>query len=140
MPRSYLYRYIAVTAIFIVISFLYGYLNAFLSLKKPNAYIKRGDVQGKSVVLLPEVKSTAETVVRYKTRYTGCDHVTRSEEVLDESLVGLTKEQYERLVEDWHIERFTPEEVILERLLVGVCAEHYYTKWVCSTFPRSTGF
>lgn len=126
MPRKSLYRYMAVVAIFIVISFSYGYLNTLFTLKKPHAYTKPIDDQGEIVVQLPEIRSTSETVVRYNTYYTDCDHITISEEVLDQSLVGLTKEEYISLVEDWRVTSFTPEEIILERQRVGVCEEHYY--------------
>lgn len=126
MSKKNMYIYITAVLVFTILGFSYGYLNTLFSFQKPQSYMKSGTDEGKVVTQSPQIVTSPHTMIKYITRYSGCDHTVSSEELLDPSLIGFTKDEYMGLVDDWSVTGFSPEEIILERKIVGVCDEHYY--------------
>lgn len=126
MPKNNYIKYVLLVAVIILLGLAYGSLNALFSLENPDAYTKPEQPEEEIVAQFQKVVTTPDTWVRYVTSYTHCEHTIRSEEILDASLVGLSREEYVELVEDWRIANFTPEEILLERQIPGVCEDHYY--------------
>ena len=75
-----------------------------------------------------EDKTTPNTLIIYKTYYTKCKHYTQKYKDIDASLVNLTEKEFKEKCREWHIDKFTIEEIELSREEVGFCNEHYKLK------------
>ncbi|NLC62730.1 MAG: hypothetical protein GX759_01415, partial [Thermoanaerobacterales bacterium] len=63
----------------------------------------------------------------YKLYYIKCGHKIEEEKPSQKSYWGLTKDQLENELDDeWFIESFSPEEVVLIKTLDKFCDNHYY--------------
>lgn len=123
MPR-YFFRYIVIIFLLVILSFSYGYLKTLLSLKEPNRVIKND--QHEDVAYIPEVKLNPGAKLTYITYYLGCSDSVIEEVIIDENKVGFTRNQLQMENEEWFIDSFDSDAVILKRDINGICKEHYY--------------
>jgi len=124
MPR-YFFRYVIVVIFIIIISFSYGYLKTFLSIKSPNGNANP-DYLEQNISKMQEVKLNAGAKLIYLTYYVGCGDEITEEKYLDDKYIGYTKSELEQHERDWEIDSFTPDEVKLKREIHGICSNHYY--------------
>jgi hypothetical protein len=124
MPRN-IFRYIIIIIFIITISFSYGYLKTFLSVKNPRGNVNL-DYLEQNVSKMPEIKLNAGAKLIYLTYYVGCGDEITEVKYLDDKYIGYTKSGLEEHERDWEIESFTPDEVKLKREVHGICNNHYY--------------
>lgn len=125
MPRN-LFRYIIIIFFIIIVSFGYGYLKTFLLLKQPLEYNNVHNKGQDAVIKTSEMKLTTGAKLKYITFYIGCGDEITEEKNIDKKYIGLTKAELQQIEEDWCIDNFTPDEVILKREKNGICDNHYY--------------
>jgi len=58
-------------------------------------------------------------------KYKDCKHTVRSEVELPVEMVNLTKEEMTKKYPDWSIKEFSEKEVVLYKLVDGLCNEHF---------------
>ena len=75
-----------------------------------------------------EEKTTPNTLIIYKTYYTKCRHFVQDYEDIDISLVNLNEEEFNEKCENWDIEEFSSEEIVLSQEKEEFCNEHYKLK------------
>lgn len=124
MPRNF-FRYIIIIMFVITVSFSYGYLRTFLSIKNPDENANL-DYLEQNVSKMPEMKLNAGAKLIYITYYVGCGDEITEEKNIDDKYVGYTKSELEQHEKDWDIDSFTPDEVKLKREIHGICNNHYY--------------
>jgi hypothetical protein len=124
MPRAF-YRYIIVITFIISLSFSYGYLKTFLSIKNPNENAKPDDLE-QNVYKMPEMKLNAKAKLIYITYYVGCGDEVIEEKYLNDKYIGYTKSELAQHEINWDIDSFTSDEVKLKREVHDICGNHYY--------------
>lgn len=72
-----------------------------------------------------EEKITPNTSFVLKKHYNECGHTINEYVEMPKELVNLTQEELETEYDNWNVEKFTPEEVILLKEESGNCNEHY---------------
>ena len=75
-----------------------------------------------------EVKVGPNTKLVLKKYYKDCKHTINSYVELPKELVNMTEEDMQNEYEDWSVEKFTEDEVILLKEEQGFCNEHYLLK------------
>jgi len=124
MPGKIL-RYIVIVVVFIVISFSYGYLKTFLSIKEPKNDLDTEHIE-RNVSQVSEMELNPGARLVYTTFYVKCNDELIEEEIIGDELIGCTKSELERLKKDWKIVSFTPDEVSLIREINDICDNHYF--------------
>jgi len=124
MPRK-IFRYIIIITVFLVISFSYGVLKTFLSIKEPNKNTNINNIEH-NVSQISEMKLNPGAKLIYTTYYIKCNDEIIQEKTIDDELIGCTKSELEQLEKDWNIVNFTPDEVSLIREIDDICDNHYY--------------
>lgn len=61
----------------------------------------------------------------FKRHYLVCDHTTNEYVNIPEKMVNATYDVLQKNYEDWNIEKFSSNEVILSKDFEGECGEHY---------------
>lgn len=61
----------------------------------------------------------------FKKHYLVCDHTTNEYVNIPEKMVNATYDVLQKNYEDWNIEKFSSNEVILSKDFEGECGEHY---------------
>ena len=123
MPKKVL-KYIIVIAVLITVSFSYGYLKTFLSLKEPNN--TNTERVEHNVAGVSEIKLNPGAKLIYITRYIKCNDEIKQEETIDEELIGYTRDEFEKIKKDWKVINFMPHEVQLVKEIDDICDNHYY--------------
>ena len=77
-----------------------------------------------------EEKTTPNTLMIYKTYYTKCNHYINEYKDIDMSAVNLTEEEIKDRNQDWRIEEFSSEQIVLEKEVEDFCNEHFKLKLV----------
>lgn len=72
-----------------------------------------------------EEKTTPNTVLVLKKNYTDCGHTITDTAEIPSEMVNLTKEELSKKYENWKIESFAKEKVVLSKELDSFCGEHY---------------
>ena len=73
-------------------------------------------------------KTTPNTMLFLKKKYTNCEHEIINRATIPEEMVNLTKEDIESRYSDWELEEFSKEKIILTKSIEGFCGEHYLLK------------
>ena len=68
----------------------------------------------------------------FKRHYLVCDHTTNEYVNIPEKMVNATYDVLQKNYEDWNIEKFSSNEVILSKDFEGECGEHYILRNVDS--------
>lgn len=63
-----------------------------------------------------------------KKHYITCNHTINEYKDLPQALVNKTKEDLQKIYEDWNIESFSSNEIILSKECEGECGEHFIVK------------
>ena len=58
-------------------------------------------------------------------KYQDCKHTIKTEVELPVEMVNLTKEEIEDTYPDWTVKEFSKDEIVLYKLLPGLCNEHF---------------
>lgn len=126
MPKK-LFRYLILVIMLMVVGFGFGYFKTFVSLRENHRERNQiENIDNHDVTNIQEVRLKPEAKMIYVTFYTGCGHEVRHEEPLDARFSGFTRQQLEKEINDWKIESFAPDEVVLRKQVDGVCDDHYY--------------
>lgn len=72
-----------------------------------------------------EEKTTPNTVMILKKRYTDCGHEVSSRATIPEEMVNLSKYEIAEIYPNWILESFSKEEIILTKEVDSFCGEHY---------------
>lgn len=121
MPNK-TFRYLFIL-ILIIVSFSFGCLRTLITLKEPN--VKKEHLKEKNVSNFPEIKLKSNVKIVYITIYEKCGH-EKTEIFIDNKYKGYTKEKFAEEFNDWKIESFKSDEVVLKKRINGFCDEHYY--------------
>lgn len=126
MPKK-LFSFLILFIILMAAGFITGYLKTFISLRENHTGINQTEnIDNHDVSNIQEIKLKPGAKMIYVTFYSGCGHETREEKTAEDRFTGFTKKQLEKELEDWEIESFTPDEVILKKQVDGICGDHYY--------------
>ena len=60
--------------------------------------------------------------------YKGCEHTKSIYNNIEEEFVNLNKEELEKKLPDWEIEKFSENKIVLYKAQDGECGEHYIVK------------
>ena len=71
-------------------------------------------------------KTTPNTIIILKKKYTDCGHEVSSRATIPEEMVNLTKEETQEKYPNWKIEGFSKEQIILSKEVDSFCGEHYF--------------
>lgn len=63
-----------------------------------------------------------------KKYYTECKHTTKEYSNISSNLINKTKEQVKEIYNDWEIEKFASNELVLLKEFEGTCGEHYMVR------------
>ena len=82
-----------------------------------------------STVALEE-KISPDCKIIHKQYFKDCDHLIKTEKEVDAEYINLTKQEFveKYLGEDWKLEKFSSDEIILYQEKEGYCNEHYLVK------------
>jgi hypothetical protein len=126
MPKN-IFRYIVTVVLIVVFGFGFGYFKTFVSLRIPENEIRQDDIDNFHVSQSEETRIDRNTMFIYEVYYIRCGHKTIEQEMAQQQYWGLTKDQLEQeLGDNWIIENFNPEEVLLKKTLDTSCDNHYY--------------
>ena len=75
-----------------------------------------------------EKKLSPNATFIMKTEYTKCGHTTKKYETAPPFTVNLTQKDLEKMYENWKIESFSNKEVVMKKIVDGVCDEHFLIK------------
>lgn len=76
-----------------------------------------------------EIKISPKAKLITQVLYTECNHlVEKTETILDEELINLTKEEFRNKYKEWEIKKFTSSEIIIYKEINDFCNEHYIVK------------
>ena len=89
--------------------------------KNENTIIKEETIEVNS----KEEKTTPNTIMVLKKKYSTCGHVISSRASIPEEMVNLTKESVSEKYSEWEIEEFTTNQIVLMKAVDGFCNEHY---------------
>lgn len=78
-----------------------------------------------SVNSIEKEKISPNAVLILKKIYKQCGHTSKEYVQIPEEFVNLTKEELEEKYDDWELEKFASNEIILNRQVDGSCGEHY---------------
>ena len=78
-----------------------------------------------SVSTQEKEKISPKATLILKKHYEECDHTIKEYAKIPEEYVNLTKEELEDKQEQWEVEEFSRNEVVLIKQLNGVCNQHY---------------
>ena len=73
-----------------------------------------------------EEKTTPNTLLIIKKEYSDCGHTIENRASIPEEMVNLTKEELKQKYQNWEIEEFSKEKVVLFIRLESFCGEHYF--------------
>ena len=72
-----------------------------------------------------EKKVSPNATFIMKTKYLRCGHTTKKYETAPPFTVNLSKNDLQKMYENWEIESFSNNEVIMKKSEEGICNEHY---------------
>ena len=124
MPGK-VFRYIVIITLITAMSFGYGYLKTFLSIKEPNKNTNFNNIES-NVSQISDVKLNPGAKLIYTSHYVKCDDKIIQEEIIGDDLSGCTRDELKELKKEWEIVSFAPDEVSLIRVINDVCDNHYY--------------
>lgn len=75
-----------------------------------------------------ETKVSHDTEFALKKYYDECGHFTFQYAELPKELINLTKSEIEELYQEWEIEEFSTNELVLCQEINSICDEHYLVK------------
>lgn len=88
--------------------------------------VKETDIVNEiSVSSVEQEKISPNATLILKKYYEECNHTIKEYAKMPEEYVNKTKEELEKLQEDWEIEEFSNREVILRKRINGTCGEHF---------------
>lgn len=61
-------------------------------------------------------------------KYIDCGHIIRKKEKAEEEMINLSKDDFQKLYNDWEVINFSNNEVELYKESPGECGEHYMVK------------
>ncbi len=64
----------------------------------------------------------------YKTTYKKCGHSFKKYDVAPQVAINKTKEEIEKMYDNWEIESFSNEEIVFKKQENGICKEHYVVR------------
>lgn len=70
-------------------------------------------------------KTTPNTIMILKKKYTDCGHEISSRAGIPEEMVNLTKEEIIEKYPNWKLEVFSKEQIVLSKEVNSFCGEHY---------------
>lgn len=77
---------------------------------------------------IEEEKISPNATLILKKHYEECDHIIKEYIKIPEEYVNLTKEELIEKQDDWEIESFSKDKIILIKQVDGLCNEHYVLK------------
>lgn len=96
-----------------------------------NTIIKEVDntiVNEISVSNVEKEKISPNAVLILKKQYKECGHAVKEYAEIPEEFVNLTQEELEEKYEGWTLEKFSINEIIIQKQVEGVCDQHYLLK------------
>lgn len=78
-----------------------------------------------SVSSMESEKISPNATMILKKYYEECDHTIKEYAKIPEEYVNKTKDELEKLQEDWDIEEFSSNEVVFNKKINGTCGEHF---------------
>lgn len=74
------------------------------------------------------IKISPNTKISLKIYYKDCNHTIEKKQKTEQNLVNLTQEEFQSKYDDWIVEKFTEDNVVLYKEELGFCNEHYILK------------
>jgi hypothetical protein len=68
---------------------------------------------------------TRDTRLILKTKYLDCGHIVVDRTDIPDDILGFDEEQLQDYYEEWEIEEFNSEQIVLVQSIPGICTEHY---------------
>ena len=93
--------------------------------KEINQKIENNITNEISISSIDKEKISPNATLTLKKHYEECDHIIKEYAKIPEEYVNLTKEELQEQQEEWEIETFSSDEVVLIKHINGVCNEHY---------------
>lgn len=126
MPKN-IFRYIVIVVLIVIFGFGFGYFKTFVSLRIPENKERQDNIGNFDVSQSEETRIGRNTRFIYEIYYIKCGHKTIEQKMAQQQYWGLTKDQLKReLGDNWEIDNFNPEEVLLKKTLNTSCDNHYY--------------
>lgn len=75
-----------------------------------------------------EEKVSPNCTLTLKMYYKTCEHIIEKSKNIEQNLVNLTEEQLKNQLQEWEIQKFTPEQIVLYKEVDDFCNEHYKLK------------
>lgn len=60
--------------------------------------------------------------------YDGCGHTVKSVNTVEDKYINLVEDELSKEFEDWKVEKFLKDEVVLSMTKKGICNEHYVVR------------
>lgn len=75
-----------------------------------------------------DLRITPNTNITKKVYYKNCNHVIITTQSAEQGLVNLNEEELRKINNDWEIQKFSKEEVVIYKEVEDFCHEHYLLK------------
>jgi hypothetical protein len=113
-----------------IISILAGYF--YSSLWKNNneeiSYENQIKLENIAETVSVEEKVSYNSSFALKKYYMGCGHLKTQYSELPIEIINLTENEVKDLYNEWNVEKFSSDEVVLSKDVDGICDEHYILK------------
>lgn len=60
--------------------------------------------------------------------YDGCGHTVKSVNTVEDKYINLVEDEFSKEFEDWKVEKFLKDEIVLSMTKKGICNEHYVVR------------
>lgn len=128
MRKEYIYIAVLIACIVGVVWGIAGLLNTSYQTQeaKQNDAIEE-IYENKAAVTTAstEKKVSPNTNFALKKYYDECSHFDYEEAELPKELVNLTKQEVEDYYDDWEVEKFTEDDLVLSKEINGYCNQHF---------------
>lgn len=125
MKKEYLYIGILILCVVGVVWGIVNFINTKYNVEEAKGIENVSENNMAIATVAEENKVLPNTDFALKKDYGDCGHFEYEEVELPAELVNLTKQEVEDYYEDWQVEEFTPDKLVLVKKINGCCNQHF---------------
>lgn len=128
MRKEYIYIGILIIAIVAVVWGIVGLLNTAYKTEEAKTIHPVEEIyenENTVTTAMEEEKVSPNAEFALKKYYDECSHFQYEEAELPKELVNLNEQEVEDYYEDWEVEKFSADQVVLGKEINGYCNEHF---------------
>lgn len=127
MSKKSIFIFILIFIIFFILGFTIQSNNKHNNVKNSNEKENINIIDDTETIEVNtrDEKTTPNTTMILKKRYTDCGHEVSRRATIPEEMVNLTKYEIAEKYPNWILEGFSKEEIILTKEVDSFCGEHY---------------